>query len=394
MRSAYHPERDDPRVVFVAEPGETIHPSDSWRVGRPAYELLSRGYNVSLISAKSGEDVLLAQPDVVVMPRQTPDPKQVRRYVNALHQLGIAVVLDWDDSPDFHPYFHKGTVWERKAQDGWANVALADAVTATTPDLQAHLGRAAKRSYWLPNLIAPTQWAAPMPTNRPQGLTIGVMGGHSHEEDWRSVLPDLWPRLAERYPNLTFVAIGYRPDWLAGLVPAERFVNFGWTGIYDYPQLTKFIDIGLAPLTDTTFNRMKSPIKWMEYTLAGACVIASPIMYETWIAHGQTGLIAKDAQQWYDYCCYLIDNSDVRQGMRVLAAKDVLENHTFTDEKARAWMNVYAQVYREVFRGRLPHAATGPIAAGVQRGQGDQHALLVRPDQPSGGRRVTSGRRG
>jgi hypothetical protein len=385
-RSIYHPEIDDPRVVFVGEPGKMAHPSDSWRVGRPAFELAQRGYNAALLAVYSGEEMAAAGADVLVIARQTPDPDKFKAFVQAMHQMGTVVVLDWDDSPNFHPVFHKGTKWEGLTNSAWQSLAYADACTATTPDLRDHLRQVNPRAYWLPNLIAPQMWWEDVPSYRPTQVTVGVMGGDSHDADWKSVLPELWPRLAERYPDLHFVVVGYRPDWLLSLLPSHRLTSFGWSSIFDYPKLVKFIDVGLAPLTDTEFNRMKSPIKWQEYTLAGATVVASPVMYNTWIMHGQTGLIARTPAEWFDDCCQLIESTSERHRLRDAAAKEVLEHHTFSDEKCRVWMDVYKTIYREVFGNDRPHHASRHAAGlGQPRLQSDERrgdSQLALPHYP------------
>src|SRR5439155_12656725 len=54
------------------------------------------------------------------------------------------------------------------------------------------------------------------------------------------------------------------------------------------------VDIGLAPLHDTPFNRAKSDIKYLEYSATGAATMASPLApYETSV-HEDRGMLIRD----------------------------------------------------------------------------------------------------
>ena len=69
---------------------------------------------------------------------------------------------------------------------------------------------------------------------------------------------------------------------------------------YDtYLDLLGTSEISLMPLDDTPFNRAKSDLKFIE---AGACrvaALASSVVYRDSIAHGETGLIFNNPDEFH-----------------------------------------------------------------------------------------------
>ena len=56
-----------------------------------------------------------------------------------------------------------------------------------------------------------------------------------------------------------------------------------WTGI-NLPALISEVDINLAPLVDSIFNRAKSEIKWIEAALVKVPTVASKIgAFQMWL---------------------------------------------------------------------------------------------------------------
>jgi glycosyltransferase involved in cell wall biosynthesis len=135
----------------------------------------------------------------------------------------------------------------------------------------------------IPNTIDPRLWRRyrkDLHTARVSSrLEILYMASAAHALDLNSILPSL-ERLASEYPGsfrLTVVGLdgtGADPAWLRRL-PPERS---------DYPHFARWLrdlagefDVGLAPLIDTEFNRLKSDIKILEYTALGLPAIASAV---------------------------------------------------------------------------------------------------------------------
>lgn len=78
------------------------------------------------------------------------------------------------------------------------------------------------------------------------------------------------------------------------------------------PEIIGMVDINLAPLEDSTFNRAKSENKWVEAALVNVVTVASKTgAFCEAIKHGETGYLCED-HEWYDTLTMLIGNRDLR----------------------------------------------------------------------------------
>ena len=92
------------------------------------------------------------------------------------------------------------------------------------------------------------------------------------------------------------------------------------------PQLISQVDINLAPLVDSIFNRAKSEIKWLEAAMVKVPTIASDIgAFADMVIDGQTGLLAKE-NEWKEKLDSLIFSAELRQKLAENAYHFVLEN--------------------------------------------------------------------
>jgi hypothetical protein len=137
----------------------------------------------------------------------------------------------------------------------------------------------------------------PMPPE-PTSLTFGYAASGGHNEDLKLALPGIVAAL-EQHPQARFELIGSLDH-----IPAE-LAQFGervrherrFIAYDDYLrdlQRRNWV-LGLTPLCDNPFTRMKTYTKWVEYTAAGLPVIASdhPI-YRDCCADGAALLVKDD----------------------------------------------------------------------------------------------------
>jgi len=171
-----------------------------------------------------------------------------------------------------------------------------------------------------------------VPDNSPD-IYIGYQGSSTHYSDFMNT-NIMWAlkRLIKEYDNVKFYTIGMAFDDMRRFFPEDKFVL--GQGERDHRKWRKTwqelpIDIGLAPLIDTSFNKAKSSIKYYEYALRKIPAVYSWVdTYLSVVREGETGYFAKTETEWYEKIKILIDDEVKRKAMGEAARKDVLDNYT------------------------------------------------------------------
>jgi len=167
--------------------------------------------------------------------------------------------------------------------------------------------------------------------------TVGWAGGNRHSADL-VIMAEAWLRLAEAHPALHFLVQGYLDPVIKAAVPADRLHVLEWLPVA--PRDGKpFYGV------DTLFNHAKTPIKWMEATLAGAACVVSAPLYGPVVEHGKTGYTATTADEWYTHLDRLVRKPRLRSRVNAAARKRIAERHALADNVWRwpaAWASLYA----------------------------------------------------
>ena len=91
----------------------------------------------------------------------------------------------------------------------------------------------------------------------------------------------------------------------------------------DWKNLRKLIsdvDINLAPLEDTIFNRAKSENKWVEASLVQVVTVAANLgAFADTIENQKTGFLCKDLKEWEETLCALIEQPRLRRKIAMQA---------------------------------------------------------------------------
>lgn len=199
-------------------------------------------------------------------------------------------------------------------------LALADVVVASSEGLASRLeGRHGDVRVLTPPLISPlpdlSHFDAPH-------WWVGFHGTRAHLEDVRHIAPAL-RRFHEASPQVSLeVMLGrYTPESLQGLERLETPDAMSWKAFRGYRQRRR-MHIGLAPLLDSTFNRGKSFIKFLDISaMGGVGVYSRRPPYTEIVEHGVTGLLVDDTPQaWYDALRYLVEHPDAARRMADNAA--------------------------------------------------------------------------
>lgn len=130
---------------------------------------------------------------------------------------------------------------------------------------------------------------------------VGYMG-FDKVRDLEMILPQLVAFLRE-WPEVKFELFG------AFTLPAE-LLEFGeqvelLEPVRPYSAFMPFLaelnwDIGICPLLETPFNRVKTNTKWIEYTMVGAAVIATGGMAYDECCDDNCGVLVQEPDGWLD----------------------------------------------------------------------------------------------
>lgn len=184
---------------------------------------------------------------------------------------------------------------------------LAKQIQMVNPKLPVHIA---------PNCINYDIWDVKQKKSKVNGqIRIGYVGGSAHDEDllisYKAIVP-----LLNEYPDLQFVirSGGFRPDYMKNHKQID-FKQVAWhTSIYPQKLANLNLDIGLAPLRDTEFNRCKSEIKWLEWASLNIPVIASNI--EPYRRLEDVLLTTNDVKSWRAVMKVVIDT--LKSGRKIM----------------------------------------------------------------------------
>jgi glycosyltransferase involved in cell wall biosynthesis len=237
---------------------------------------------------------------------------------------GAKLVLDIDDDPfsvdKDHPQYayHKGHEPISRMQ-----IEMADHVIVSTEPLRQCLSQYNKNITVIENAIDPAIWKLRKPKKRTDGrIRLGWVGSGSHLAD-RSVIEEAIKEIMAKYPQVDF--------YHAGMCVVDGAENreFSFAGTKGYEEYPKFLnkidlDIAIAPIKDTQFNRCKSNIKWLEHAMLKTPMVLSDVYpYQVSVTHGKDGFLAKSTKDWVKYLSILIENEEKRKEIGENAYKAV-----------------------------------------------------------------------
>lgn len=166
----------------------------------------------------------------------------------------------------------------------------------------------------------------PLPATPRRPITIGWAGSPGHFADWFAVVPHLSAWL-ERHPN-THLAVMCN-ELARGFfsLPASRYQFTPFGSLQDYLRFLTTLDIGLAPLLPTEYNRCRSDVKFLEYASQGVVGIYADLdPYRSSVIHGETGLIYQTPNEMIACLDLLLENEELRHRLRSNAHQYVAKN--------------------------------------------------------------------
>lgn len=268
-------------------------------------------------------------------------------FIKKAKSYNKTVLFDIDDLmidtkyTDEIPYVQEMNVQDRKmyeegVRDTGKLLKLCDGAITTTEGLAEELSK------YLPNVFINRNVASEemiMISEKAWGnckdkkdgfVKIGYFSGSiTHNPDFAIVMPALVQIMKEN-SHVKLVLVGELDipkeleAWKSRII-VSNMVN--WRKL---PELIASVDINIAPLEDTIFNRAKSENKWMEAALVRVVTVGSRVgAFEQMIQDGKTGILCENSwESWYENLNVLVSHSAYREQIAQNAYDYVLKNCT------------------------------------------------------------------
>jgi len=230
----------------------------------------------------------------------------------------------------------------------------ADCLQLATPALDAHCAALNPRRAVFPSQL----WDAPPPTpaRRPDRVVIGWGGSRAHHDDLRAVIPAL-AGILERHPEVELAVMTeaeLRPMFQA--LPAERVSFTPWGALASYYRFLEGIDIGIAPMAPTAFNRCQGDTRFMEYAAYGVLAVCADLEpYRDVVRPGETGYLFADAAELETVLERALSEGEVRAAIPARAARYAASERIEGRHAARRlgfYLSVAAQIGFDI-KGRI-----------------------------------------
>ncbi|HAN46547.1 MAG TPA: group 1 glycosyl transferase [Cyanobacteria bacterium UBA8156] len=213
-------------------------------------------------------------------------------------QNGFLIVMEHDDDPYF---------WPENADNKFLVFWTSHCVQTSTEPLAQHL------TQFNPNVKVFRNHLSFLPPRRsyPKKSTVTLFfGALNRKADWEPLMPAL-NRVLKKYQNVSVQVVHDREFFDALATKHKEFQPF--CPYERYQEILSRCDIGILPLLDTQFNRMKSDLKFLEHAGFGTVALASPTVYAESIVEGETGLLFASPEEFETKLVTLIQDGELRQ---------------------------------------------------------------------------------
>lgn len=262
--------------------------------------------------------------------------------IREARRLGKPLLVDIDDwLLDVPLESYDAKFYAQRAIRQTLRTALraADTVTVSTPLLAERCATLGVNAYVLPNAISLERFES-QPRSE-QYVTVAFCGTVTHAPDMSLIAQPLRQLLRSQCENVHVVTVGCL---IPELVHEKGYTHYDQVSASDYACFLSslHIDVGLAPLHDTAFNRAKSDIKYLEYSAVGAVTIASPVTpYQAAIREDRGVLVVSNTPEaWFAAISSVVEDRRMRQ-RAAINAYDWVRRERSIGAVASSWHSIF-----------------------------------------------------
>lgn len=162
-----------------------------------------------------------------------------------------------------------------------------------------------------------------------------ILAAVNRESGWQEIVQAYRTMVAAYGDRVTTIVVGDQ-KFFDALQPLNS--QFRPTLPYpDYLTELESSDIALLPLSNSTFDRRKTDLKFIECAEAGTVVLASNILYAATVRPGKTGFLYRTVDEFKRHLRTLIEDATGRRALAQAAHRYVCEQRALANHVRRQY---------------------------------------------------------
>lgn len=280
---------------------------------------------VNLSSIHPSRDDIMRDADVLVL-NNLCDPDLLPVIEQRKRQRGKLTVYELNDALEEPPADSPVACFYQDDRNSRLLKKLAsycDMLQFSTEELRKRYGHLNPRHVVFPNQILHIPSERKF-ARKPQ-VIIGWGGSQGHREDLGAVAPALMQWIMSR-ENIQLHLMCAPSLWeFFDELPVQKKRHFNTGSMESYSQFLSQLDIGIAPLLDTPFNRSRSDVKFLEYAIHGVVPVMQALApYSQSVDAGKTGFLFDSPETLTSTLDSLCNDLSRRVGIAISARHYVL----------------------------------------------------------------------
>jgi glycosyltransferase involved in cell wall biosynthesis len=296
-----------------------------YRCFHPAEALLSAGHKCCVVSQKRFVEMPSYDFDVYVFHRPAPDVGPLHSILERLKESGKFLIADYDDLVFGDELLALDSSLAKRGGDASLEAIAAfrrntealrffERVTVSTYPLADKVKQFHSTAQvdvvhnTIPDSIFALSDRLEISTRPRPARQIGYFcGTNTHDADFR-VVSEVIIAMLDNFPDATFVVLG--PLKLPGALAFHpRVHTYPPCNYFRLSSVMSGCSIAIAPLVRGEFNDCKSRVKFLEASVAGCQLIASPIDDMTRAAEGRIAL-PTTPNEWAEVLTSMLSNHE------------------------------------------------------------------------------------
>ena len=269
------------------------------------------GCQVRIIGIDEHQSQDIEWADTVILQRDSNE--YVVQLIDVMQKSGKRVIVDMDDLlTEVPPFLTCYDHCQRTRPYLLETLRMADAITVTTQRLKDEMMPYNKGVFVVPNCVSTMHEVTKHYDNETQQVNLLVASTDTVRVDF---IASALKRLADDSDtNIEIICIGPPGEFLrrTGLA-IQSHENMSYSHFKAF-LATLDNTIGIIPLDDSRFSRCKSPVKFLDFSLAGIPTVCSDVPpYNDSVTHGKNGVLCANIEEdWYQSIRKLVVSASQR----------------------------------------------------------------------------------